>query len=458
MKILVTGGLGLIGHNVVQRLEAQAKDVEVRKGKTHATDGVYEAVYKGKVIGKFSFDKKEKMWVDAAGDKFAQKKDAISKFVLQYNMKSEAAAETTTAKGEGKGKAAPTGKAEPAPTTETKGETKPTGKAETKPQITAADVNVRKGPDFATEGVYEVMHNGKVIGRMYYDRSMSNAWMDADYTDTSPSDPKGILGSKAEAIDVFVNRYNANAKPTATTETKGETKPTETTETKTVSEAAPLSSVEATAKALEGVDEKSLSPIKEMFSNYFDIVGLFKDFKDAVSFNVRRTAKIGLDESNANYGEALPISNLKRLLNKAGIKYDVVNKSKMSDGNYASYDGEKIKITEEKIPLPILLHEIGESVIAELDKSKKKIQHSNNIFEAITTYGASRGNDAFADNFYLYFLSPKTLLDLSPNVYNELNRVIPQNIKELGKSLMQEYGVKEQSLSYSKDNTFISEA
>jgi hypothetical protein len=208
--------------------EIKPSDVEIRKGKTHATDGVYEAVYNKKVIGKISFDKKEKMWVDASGDKFAQKKDAVAKMVLQYNMKAEAAAETTTSKGEGKGKAAPTGKAEPAPTkTETKGETKPTGKTETKPQITAADVSVRKGPDFATEGVYEVMHNGKVIGRMYYDRSMSNAWMDADYTDTSPSDPKGILGSKAEAIDVFVNRYNANAntKPTAKTETKGETKP-----------------------------------------------------------------------------------------------------------------------------------------------------------------------------------------------------------------------------------------
>lgn len=114
--------------------EIKNADVEVRKGKTHDKDGVYEAVYKGKVIGKFSFDKKEKVWVDASGDKFAQKKDAISKFVLQYNMANEAAAETSTAKGEGKGKAAPTGKAEPAPTkTETKGETKPTGKAEPAP-------------------------------------------------------------------------------------------------------------------------------------------------------------------------------------------------------------------------------------------------------------------------------------------------------------------------------------
>lgn len=111
--------------------QIKASDVEIRKGKTHATDGVYEAVYNKKVIGKISFDKKEKMWVDASGDKFAQKKDAVAKMVLQYNMKAEAAAETTTAKGEGKGKVAPTGKAEPAPTTETKGETKPTGKAET---------------------------------------------------------------------------------------------------------------------------------------------------------------------------------------------------------------------------------------------------------------------------------------------------------------------------------------
>jgi len=147
--------------------EIKSSDVEIRKGKTHDKDGVYEAVYKGKVIGKMSFDKKEKVWVDASGDKFAQKKDAISKFVLRYNMANEAAAETTTTKGEGKGKAAPTGKAEAAPTgkaepaptsktetktekgkTETKGETKPTGKKETKPQTPKTNPfaeTVRKG-------------------------------------------------------------------------------------------------------------------------------------------------------------------------------------------------------------------------------------------------------------------------------------------------------------------------
>jgi hypothetical protein len=69
--------------------EIKAADVEVRKGKAHATDGVYEAVYKNKVIGKLRFNKEKKVWEDLSGDEFAAKKDAVSKFVLQYNMKQE---------------------------------------------------------------------------------------------------------------------------------------------------------------------------------------------------------------------------------------------------------------------------------------------------------------------------------------------------------------------------------
>lgn len=107
-------------------------DASFRKGKNFDKDGVYEVVAKGKVIGKLSFDKKEKMWVDATGDKFAQKKDAVTKMVLQYNKKGEAAAETTTTKGKGKGKgkAAPTEKTETTPTGKTEEEDIPLVEAE----------------------------------------------------------------------------------------------------------------------------------------------------------------------------------------------------------------------------------------------------------------------------------------------------------------------------------------
>jgi len=176
----------------------------------------------------------------------------------------------------------------------------------------------------------------------------------------------------------------------------------------------------------------------------------FDTFKDAVAYNVKRTADIGIDESEANYGDAKNINKIKSDLEKAGIQVEKVSESSMSDGNYASFDGDKIKVTDENIPLQVLLHEIGEKVILDLDKAKQKIEHANNIFEAVTTYGASRGNDAFADNFYLYFLSPQTLKDLSPNVYAELDKLIPQNIKDLGKSLLSKYGVTEQILKYNK--------
>jgi hypothetical protein len=190
----------------------------------------------------------------------------------------------------------------------------------------------------------------------------------------------------------------------------------------------PLRDVESTAKTMDDFDT----------------------FKDAVAYNVKRTADIGIDESEANYGDAKNINEIKSDLEKAGIQVEKVSQSSMSDGNYASFDGEKIKVTDENIPLQVLLHEIGEKVVLDLDKAKQKIEHANNIFEAVTTYGASRGNDAFADNFYLYFLSPKTLKELSPNVYAELNKLIPQNIKDLGKSLMSKYGVTEQTLKYNK--------
>ena len=179
----------------------------------------------------------------------------------------------------------------------------------------------------------------------------------------------------------------------------------------------------------------------------------FDSFKDAVAYNVGRTAKIGLDESGADYGTNQDISAISPILEKAGIPIEKVEKSKMADGNYASFDGSKIKITESNIPLPVLLHEIGEYVIDGLDKAKIKIKHSNNIFEAVTTYGASRGNDAFADNFYLYFLSPETLKDLSPNVYKELDMIIPEKVKALGKDLMKVYGAKEQTLKYNGQKT-----
>ena len=192
--------------------EIKPADVEIRKGKTHDKDGVYEAVYKGKVIGKMFFDKKEKVWVDAAGDKFAQKKDAVNKFVLRYNMVETNKPSTKPAKAETKTEEKP--KAQ----TEKKSETKAEPKKETKPQIAKKDVSVRKGKDFATEGVYEVMANGEVIGRMYYDKSLYNAWVDADVEPSTPSTFKGVLGTKPDAMEVFINRYNATgaAKPATT--------------------------------------------------------------------------------------------------------------------------------------------------------------------------------------------------------------------------------------------------
>jgi hypothetical protein len=213
--------------------------------------------------------------------------------------------------------------------------------------------------------------------------------------------------------------------------------------------------IAATAKALEG---KDLTKINSLFADYFGIVEMFKDFKEAVGFNVRRAAKINLDESSANYGQLVDVNLVKKALKTIGINIEVVGKDKLANNNYAQARNGVIEVSETKIPLSVLLHEIGEAVLTELDK-KSKIKHANNIFEAITTYGASRANDAFSDNFYLYFLSPSTLKDLSPNVYNELNAEIPSNLKSAVKELLKQNNVVEQTLKYKKgDTSFIAEA
>lgn len=92
----------------------------------------------------------------------------------------------------------------------------PTADAQTESQqpsqvtpITKSDTKLKKGVDFSSDGTYNVTHNGEVIGRMYYDRERK-LWSDPEYKTKDAYDIYGNnLGSKEEAIQAIVDRYNS---------------------------------------------------------------------------------------------------------------------------------------------------------------------------------------------------------------------------------------------------------
>lgn len=169
-------------------------------------------------------------------------------------------------------------KAKPKSTTKVQAAAKAEPKKETKPQIAKKDVSVRKGKDFATEGVYEVMANGEVIGRMYYDKSLYNAWVDADVEPSTPSTFKGVLGTKPDAMEVFINRYNATgaAKPAATK--KAETKAkAEEVKKEVKTEEKPKAKTETKSESISANDVKSLTKVNE------ELFGLDKEKASAAA-------------------------------------------------------------------------------------------------------------------------------------------------------------------------------
>jgi hypothetical protein len=192
--------------------------------------------------------------------------------------------------------------------------------------------------------------------------------------------------------------------------------------------------------------------------DYFNDVEQFKSFKEAKDFAVNRVVEdIGiLDESKSKMGNNKSVEELSSILKTLGLDVVKIPNNEMANGNYAQYSDGVIQVSED-VPLPILLHEIGEHFNRQLDK-KGLLKHSNNIFESSTIYGASRGNDAFSDNFYLFFAAPRTLQETAPDVYSELDKVIPKNIKDGVAAIMKEYGVKEQYFSHKQSKQQNQEA
>jgi len=92
--------------------------------------------------------------------------------------------------------------------------------------ITKADTKLKKGADFSSDGTYEVTHNGEVIGRMYYDKERK-LWSDPEYKPKDAYDIFGNnLGTKEEAIQAMVDRYNSKQPAATKTETPQQDKET----------------------------------------------------------------------------------------------------------------------------------------------------------------------------------------------------------------------------------------
>ena len=149
-----------------------------------------------------------------------------------------------------------------------------------------------------------------------------------------------------------------------------------------------------------------------------------KSFNETRGDALRRANKVGLNESK------IPDDKVDNTLivdfaskNSINLSFnDKVN----ANSDIAHAGGNNITVPNNP-PLTMLIHELGHIID---DKIKGIGQFSKDIYNSLTTQGAHDGGEAFAENVKLFFLSPKTLEELSPRVYNELLEIIPADIKK----------------------------
>jgi hypothetical protein len=153
-----------------------------------------------------------------------------------------------------------------------------------------------------------------------------------------------------------------------------------------------------------------------------------KDWATIKGDAIRRADKIGLNESE------LPSSKIQNdIVTDIFGKNDInvsFNDNADTHGNNAKSDGTKITIPNNA-GIDMITHEIGHILDGELGRSKQQGVDSKDVSQSVTTYGASDGGEAFAENVKLFFLSPNTLKELSPKVYSELEKIIPQKYKDI---------------------------
>lgn len=151
----------------------------------------------------------------------------------------------------------------------------------------------------------------------------------------------------------------------------------------------------------------------------------FLDFENYVKyaykiFNLRNLNQPKhIDKSYTN-------TNVSDLGKKLG--FSVKSKEYSGRGNYASFDYTNNTITTPKIvDVNTLIHEIGHWF--DRTYSKDYVGLAKTITYASSPYSIRLNAEVFAENFMHYFIAPNFLKSKLPEVYKELDKRIPPNIK-----------------------------
>lgn len=121
-----------------------------------------------------------------------------------------------------------------------------------------------------------------------------------------------------------------------------------------------------------------------------------------------------------------------QLGNDLGFK--IVVRDYKGNGNYAAFDLIDTIIIPPIVDVNTLIHEIGH--FFDHNYSNGYIGLAKTITYASSIYHIDKNNEVFAENFLHYFISPSVLREKLPDVYNELNKKIPNVFKNKIKNIL----------------------
>ncbi len=138
----------------------------------------------------------------------------------------------------------------------------------------------------------------------------------------------------------------------------------------------------------------------------------------------------GMGTIHINYlKEGISAEEVKKILEP--YKIEVIIKEYSGEGNYASATNSSITIPAV-VDLGVLIHELGHVY----DHQFYHDGISKLLTNASSPYRIQNSNEVFAENFMHFFLAPEQLKKYLPEVYDDLDRRISSNWKQLIYSLL----------------------